>query len=97
MYAIVPFIHNWVNSVEFTSGPNGQTSASYSGIGDITAVAKYNLLPEADYWPAVTGVGGFAGISHRSCLRASTRRCWAGMPSAPVALTSSPASTCTNG
>jgi hypothetical protein len=57
LYAVVPFVHNWVNGTDFT-GPNGETSASYSGIGDITAVAKYNLLPETDYRPAVTAVGG---------------------------------------
>jgi len=61
MYIVVPFINNWVNSVR-VSGPNGETSASYSGIGDITAIVKYNLLPETDYRPAVTGVAGFASI-----------------------------------
>ncbi len=58
-YIIVPFIHNWVKEVNpVLFGPNGETSASYSGIGDITAVAKYNLLPETDYRPAITAVGG---------------------------------------
>ncbi len=61
MYVIVPFIHNWVNSVT-VPGPNGETSASYSGIGDITAIVKYNLLPEIDWRPAVSGVAGFASI-----------------------------------
>ena len=60
VYVIVPFIHNWVNSAN--PGPNGQTSASYSGIGDITAMLKYNLLPETDFRPAVSGVAGFASI-----------------------------------
>ncbi|MGB8991516.1 MAG: transporter [Desulfobaccales bacterium] len=61
MYVIVPFIHNWANSVT-VPGPNGETSANFSGIGDITLMAKYNLLPETDYRPAVTAVGGFASI-----------------------------------
>ena len=61
MYIIVPFVHNWVNGVD-APGPNGQTSASFSGIGDITLMGKYNLLPEGDYRPAVTGVAGFASI-----------------------------------
>jgi hypothetical protein len=56
-YVIVPFIHNWVRDAD-VPGPNGETSASYSGIGDITAVAKYNLLPEGTYRPAITAVGG---------------------------------------
>jgi len=57
LYAVVPFIHNWNSGLD-TPGPNGETSASYSGVGDITAVAKYNLLPEGDYRPAVSAVGG---------------------------------------
>jgi len=40
MYIIVPFIHNWANSVT-VPGPNGETSANFSGIGDITLMAKY--------------------------------------------------------
>ncbi len=56
-YIVVPFIHNWVNDANFP-GPNNETSASYSGVGDITWVAKYNFLPEGDYHPAVSAVGG---------------------------------------
>ena len=40
------------------AGPNGERSAGYAGIGDITAVAKYLLLEETEFRPAVTGVGG---------------------------------------
>ena len=56
-YIVVPFIQNWVSSKD-DPGPNGETSASYGGIGDITAVAKYNFLPEGDYYPALSAVGG---------------------------------------
>jgi len=56
-YVVVPFIHNWVNKAD-VPGPNGETAASYSGIGDITAVAKYNLLPETDFRPAISPVFG---------------------------------------
>jgi hypothetical protein len=57
MYAIIPFINNWVfDSVAI--GPNGERSASYAGVGDITAMAKYLLLPETDWRPAVTGAAG---------------------------------------
>jgi len=63
MYVIVPFVNNWVNNVDRgIAGPNGERSASYAGIGDLTAMAKYNLLPETDYRPAVSGVAGFASI-----------------------------------
>ncbi len=56
-YVVVPFIHNWNHNLELR-GPNGETAASFSGVGDITAVAKYNLLPETDYRPAISAVGG---------------------------------------
>jgi hypothetical protein len=56
-YIIVPFIKNWVNHANET-GPDGNASASYAGIGDITAVAKYNFHPEGDICPAMTAVGG---------------------------------------
>ena len=59
MYVIAPFISNFCNSLDAgIAGPNGERSAGYSGIGDITAVAKYLLLEETDFRPAVTGVGG---------------------------------------
>jgi len=57
LYAVVPFIHNWSHNLE-ARGPNGETAASFSDVGDITAVAKYNLLPETDYRPAISAVGG---------------------------------------
>jgi hypothetical protein len=57
LYAVVPFVHTWARNTEFT-GPNGETSASFSSIGDITTVAKYNVLPEGTYLPAVSAVGG---------------------------------------
>ncbi len=63
MYIIVPFVNNWVNNLDRgIAGPNGERSASYAGIGDITLMGKYLLLPETDCRPAVTGVAGFASI-----------------------------------
>ncbi|MEW6657730.1 MAG: transporter [Thermodesulfobacteriota bacterium] len=56
-YVVVPFVNNWLSDTNFP-GPNGETSASYGGIGDITAVVKYNFLPEGDYYPALSAVGG---------------------------------------
>lgn len=59
VYVIAPFIHNWTSNLDRgIAGPNGERSASYSGVGDVTAIAKYNLLPETDYRPAITGVAG---------------------------------------
>jgi hypothetical protein len=58
-YVVIPFVHNWATNLDASiAGPNGERRANYSGIGDITAVVKYNLLPETDYRPAVSAVGG---------------------------------------
>jgi hypothetical protein len=61
VYLIAPFIDYWGNNVSIP-GPNGQRSASYAGIGDLTLMGKYNLLPEGDVMPAVSAVAGFASI-----------------------------------
>ena len=62
-YVIIPFINNWATNLDRgIAGPNGERSASYAGIGDITAIAKYNFLPETDWRPAMSGVAGFASI-----------------------------------
>ena len=58
-YITAPFIVNWVNNVDKSlAGPNGERSASYAGIGDITTVAKYLMLEEGEIRPAVAAVGG---------------------------------------
>lgn len=58
-YIIAPFIVNWVNNVDRSvAGPNGERSASYAGLGDITTVAKYLVLEEGELRPAVSLVGG---------------------------------------
>ena len=67
-YIIAPFIVDWGNHVDLgAAGPNGERSASYAGIGDITAVAKYLVLPEEDTRPAVSLVGG-GGLAQRPRL-----------------------------
>jgi hypothetical protein len=63
VYAVIPFVTNWAKNVNPNlAGPNGERSASYSGIGDLTLMGKYNLVAEGDYLPAVSGVAGFATI-----------------------------------
>jgi hypothetical protein len=58
-YIVVPFINNWCSNLDRgIAGPNGERSASYAGLGDITTVAKYLVLEEAEVRPAVTLVGG---------------------------------------
>jgi hypothetical protein len=56
-YVIVPFIVNNANSVNAV-GPNGESSATYTGIGDISWFNKYLLVEESDTHPAVAGVFG---------------------------------------
>ena len=69
-YIVVPFIDNWCNNLNPNlAGPNGERSASYAGIGDITTMAKYLVLEEGDVRPAVTLVGGMGWPSgHASHL-----------------------------
>ncbi|MEW6657731.1 MAG: transporter [Thermodesulfobacteriota bacterium] len=63
VYVIIPFIANWANSVNpDLAGPKNERAAGYSGIGDISLIGKYNLLPETADRPAVTAVAGFATI-----------------------------------
>jgi hypothetical protein len=56
-YVVIPLIHTWLNSYDLP-GPNNERHGGYTGIGDITWVVKYNFLPETDYRPALTAVGG---------------------------------------
>lgn len=63
VYLIAPFVNNWVTTVDASiAGPKGERSASYAGIGDLTLMGKYNLMPEGDLMPAVSAVAGFASI-----------------------------------
>jgi Putative MetA-pathway of phenol degradation len=61
VYLVAPFIDYWGNDAT-VPGPNGNRSASYAGIGDLTLMGKYLLLPEGDLMPAVSAVAGFATI-----------------------------------
>jgi hypothetical protein len=59
MYIIVPYIHNFARNLDKdVAGPGGERAADFGGIGDITLVSKYLLLPETDWQPAVAGVLG---------------------------------------
>ena len=67
-YIIAPFIVNWVNNVDRSvAGPNGERSASYAGLGDITTVAKYLVLEEGEIRPAVSP-GGRGYLAQRPRL-----------------------------
>ncbi len=59
-YIIAPLIVNIANNVTIPA-PGGQTSASYTGIGDISWFNKYQFIEEgqlASWMPAVSGVFG---------------------------------------
>ena len=48
-YIVAPFLVYWANDVDRgAEGPNGERSAGYAGIGDITTVAKYLVLEEGE-------------------------------------------------
>lgn len=57
VYAVVPYIHNFVGDLD-QPGPHGKRSADYGGIGDISVTAKYLLFDETPCMPAVAGVFG---------------------------------------
>jgi Putative MetA-pathway of phenol degradation len=69
-YVVVPVVYKWITDADRSiAGPNGERNASYGGIGDITVVGKYLLLPETDCRPAVAAVGGVTAPSgHASHL-----------------------------
>ncbi len=64
MYVIAPFINNFCNRLDASiAGPNGERSASYGGIGDITAVPSTCCWKKPD---AGCGHGSGRGrLSHR--------------------------------
>lgn len=54
VYLIVPFyIHNWAGSVD-TPGPNGERSANFGGLGDISLTFKYRLVEETETLPTIS-------------------------------------------
>jgi hypothetical protein len=55
VFVVVPYVHNWANSVK-EPGPNGERSASFGGLGDVSLTMKYQLLEEGPENPAVTGL-----------------------------------------
>jgi hypothetical protein len=55
VFVVVPYLHNWANSVR-EPGPNGERSASFGGLGDITFTFKYRLVEETQTLPTVSAV-----------------------------------------
>lgn len=55
VYAVIPYIHNWAGYVNET-GPNGERSADYSGLGDVSFTLKYRLVEETEKLPTVSAI-----------------------------------------
>jgi hypothetical protein len=55
VFVDVPFIQNWARGVN-ERGPNGETSASFGGIGDLNLTFKYRLVEETETVPTVTAL-----------------------------------------
>jgi hypothetical protein len=55
VYVVVPYVNNWANSVQEV-GPNGERSASFGGLGDVSLTMKYQMWEEGPKNPAVTAL-----------------------------------------
>lgn len=53
VYAVIPYIHNWVGDVD-APGPNNERFASFGGLGDISLTFKYRLVEETETLPTVS-------------------------------------------
>jgi hypothetical protein len=55
VYIVVPYEHNWAWNVN-QPGPEGQRSANFGGLGDISITGKHLLVDEQPHFPAVAGI-----------------------------------------
>jgi len=55
VFMVIPFVHNWANNAD-EPGPNGERSASFTGLGDIDLTFKYRLVEETESRPTVTAL-----------------------------------------
>jgi len=55
VYTVIPYIHNWADRVE-ALGPNGERSADFGGLGDISLTFKYRLVQETQLAPTVSAI-----------------------------------------
>ena len=52
-FAVIPFIQNWAHSVN-DPGPNGEQSADFGGLGDVSLSLKYHLMAETRLVPTIS-------------------------------------------
>jgi hypothetical protein len=55
VYMVIPYIHNWAGNVN-EPGPNGERSANFGGLGDISLTFKYRLVEETQTLPTVSAI-----------------------------------------
>jgi len=55
VYAVIPYIHNWAGNAN-ERGPQGERSADFGGIGDISLTFKYRLVEETQALPTVSAI-----------------------------------------
>ncbi|HEY9074636.1 MAG TPA: transporter [Desulfobaccales bacterium] len=55
VYAVLPYIHNWAGNVN-EPRPNGERSADFGGLGDISLTFKYRLVEEGPVAPTVSAI-----------------------------------------
>ncbi len=55
VFLVIPYVHNWARNVTET-GPGGERSADFGGLGDINFTLKYQLMEETSTRPTVTGL-----------------------------------------
>jgi hypothetical protein len=55
VFVVIPYVHNLAGGVRET-GPNGERSASFGGLGDVNLTFKYRLAEETETRPTVTAL-----------------------------------------
>jgi hypothetical protein len=55
IYIVAPYEHNWAWKVN-PPGPEGQRSANFGGLGDVSLTGKHLLVGEQRHFPAVAAV-----------------------------------------
>jgi hypothetical protein len=55
VFVVVPYVNNWADRAQEV-GPNGERSASFGGLGDVSLTMKYQVWEEGPENPAVTAL-----------------------------------------
>jgi hypothetical protein len=55
VYTVIPYVQNWASGVH-PPGPQGERSADFGGLGDISLTCKYRLVEETPAAPTVSAL-----------------------------------------